>query len=78
MGFAAGGDFGSMGAVGPREGATSAPNPVDRLSSRPDFLVMIYPGPLGIPRVIPPNSPPAFDALRNSDVLGRVVYLDLG
>ena len=40
---------------------------MDRLSCRPDFLVMIYPGPLGIPAAIPPGSPPAFLLVANDD-----------
>jgi acetyl esterase/lipase len=67
MGFSAGGEVASMVAFGTGEGATSAPDPVDRLSSRPDFLVMIYPGPLGIPKDIPPKSPPAFLLVANDD-----------
>jgi acetyl esterase/lipase len=67
MGFSAGGEVASMVAFASGEGLTSAPDPVDRLSSRPDYLVMIYPGPLGIPSVIPPKSPPAFLLVANDD-----------
>ena len=54
MGFSAGGEVASMVAFGAGEGDPKAADPVDRLSSRPDFLVMIYPGPLGIPEVSRP------------------------
>ena len=67
MGFSAGGEVASMVAFNPGEGDPKAADPVDRLSSRPDFLVMIYPGPLGIPAVIPPKSPPAFLIVANDD-----------
>ena len=67
MGFSAGGEVASMVAFGNGEGSSSAPDPVDRLSSRPNFLVMIYPGPLGIPKEIPPKSPPAFLLVANDD-----------
>jgi acetyl esterase/lipase len=67
MGFSAGGEVASMVAFNPGEGDATAPDPVDRLSSHPDFLVMIYPGPLGIPTAIPPGSPPAFLLVANDD-----------
>jgi hypothetical protein len=37
------------------------------LSSRPGFQVLIYPGPLGIPDVIPADAPPAFLLVANDD-----------
>src|SRR5262249_12956478 len=40
MGFSAGGEVASMVAFDPGEGDPKAADPVDRLSSRPDFLVM--------------------------------------
>lgn len=67
MGFSAGGEVASMVAFGAGEGDPKAADPVDRLSSRPDFLVMIYPGPLGIPATIPPKAPPAFLIVANDD-----------
>jgi acetyl esterase/lipase len=67
MGFSAGGEVASMVAFGAGEGDAKAADSVDRLSSRPDFLVMIYPGPLGIPAVIPPKAPPAFLIVANDD-----------
>ena len=67
MGFSAGGEVASMVAFNPGEGDPKAADPIDQLSSRPDFLVMIYPGPLGIPAVIPPKSPPAFLIVANDD-----------
>jgi acetyl esterase/lipase len=67
MGFSAGGEVASMVAFGPGDGDEKAADPVDRLGSRPDFLVMIYPGPLGIPDVLPPKPPPAFLIVANDD-----------
>ncbi len=54
-------------AFGAGEGDAKAADPVDRLNSRPNFLVMIYPVPLGIPAVIPPTAPPAFLIVANDD-----------
>ncbi|HYA78903.1 MAG TPA: alpha/beta hydrolase [Candidatus Nitrosopolaris sp.] len=60
MGFSAGGELTSMVAFGPTAGNPNAADPIDRVSCRPDFLIEIYPGPLGVPEVVPTNSPPAF------------------
>ena len=64
MGFSAGGEVASMVAFGPGEGDPNAADPIDRLSSRPDFLVMIYPGPLGIPDGHPAQGPAGVPARR--------------
>jgi acetyl esterase/lipase len=77
MGFSAGGEVVSMVAFGTAEGDSNAADPVDRLNSRPDFLVMVYPGPLGIPAVIPPKSPPAFLIVANDDRGAARVIADL-
>ena len=67
VGFSAGGEVASMVAYTPGQGDPQAADPIDRLSSRPDFQVLIYPGPLGIPDVIPANAPPAFLLVANDD-----------
>ena len=60
LGFSAGGEVVSLAAFGPAQENADAADPIDRLSGRPNFLVYVYPGPLGIPETIPPNAPPAF------------------
>jgi acetyl esterase/lipase len=67
MGFSAGGEVVSMVAFSPVPADPKAPDPIDRVSSRPDFLIMIYPGPLGIPETVPANAPPAFLLAANDD-----------
>jgi acetyl esterase/lipase len=67
MGFSAGGEVVSMIAYDPGEGDVDAADPVDRLNSHPDFQIMIYPGPLGIPETLPDNAPPAFLLVANDD-----------
>ena len=67
MGFSAGGEVASMVAYHPGEGNPGAIDRVDRLNSRPDFQILIYPGPLGIPEKIPTGSPPAFLLVANDD-----------
>lgn len=67
MGFSAGGEVVSLAAFSPSEGDANAPDPIDRIGARPSFLIMIYPGPLGIPDTVPPDAPPAFLLVANDD-----------
>jgi acetyl esterase/lipase/ketosteroid isomerase-like protein len=67
MGFSAGGEVVSMTTFGATDGAPNAADAIDRTSARPDFLVMIYPGPGGVPDMIPANAPPAFLLVANDD-----------
>jgi len=67
MGFSAGGEVAAMTVYNPTDGNPDAVDPVDRISSRPDFQIMIYPGPQGIPEIIPTNAPPAFFLAANDD-----------
>lgn len=60
MGFSAGGEVVSLAAFGAAEGDADAADPIDRLNGRPDFLVYVYPGGVGIPESIPRDAPPAF------------------
>jgi acetyl esterase/lipase len=67
MGFSAGGEVVSMVTFGGVPSDPGAPDPVDRLSSRPDFVIFVYPGPLGIPATVPRDAPPAFLLVANDD-----------
>jgi acetyl esterase/lipase len=60
-GFSAGGELAELVALRNDPGSPAAPDPAERLSSRPDFQVLIYPGKS---RLIQPvaDSPPAFMA----------------
>ena len=60
MGFSAGGELTSMVAFTPQAPDPKAVDPIDRLSARPDFLIEIYPGPLGIPPIVDKAPPPVF------------------
>ncbi|HAB16703.1 MAG TPA: alpha/beta hydrolase [Verrucomicrobiota bacterium] len=77
IGFSAGGEVVSMIAYDSGDGDPNAADPIDRLNCRPDFQIMIYPGPLGIPEVIPTNAPPAFLLVANDDrgASGNIVKL---
>jgi acetyl esterase/lipase len=77
MGFSAGGEVVSLIAYAPGDGNASATDPIDRLNGKPDFQILIYPGPLFIPETVPPNAPPAFLLAANDDACcsGPVISL---
>lgn len=66
-GFSAGGEVASLVSFHPPEPEAGAVDPIERIAARPNFQVMIYPGPLGIPEAIPPGAPPAFFLAANDD-----------
>lgn len=77
LGFSAGGAVIMMVAFEKGEGQANAPDPVDRLSARPDFQMMVYPGGKA-PETISPDAPPAFLICANDDEYGcDEVTLDL-
>ena len=67
VGFSAGGEVISMVAFGETAGITNAPDPVDQINARPDFIAEIYPGGGGIPQALPKNAPPAFLLVADDD-----------
>jgi acetyl esterase/lipase len=73
VGFSAGGEVVSMTAFGDTAGDAAATDPIDRVSARPDFVVHIYPGPVGIPEALPADAPPAFLLVANDDGSTRSV-----
>jgi acetyl esterase/lipase len=60
MGWSAGGEVAAMVAYPPVDGDAKSADAIERMSARPDFQILIYPGPLGIPEKIPANAPPLF------------------
>lgn len=60
MGFSAGGEIAALIAYAPGEGDPNAPDPIDRLNGKPDFQMLVYPGPLFIPDSVGADAPPAF------------------
>ena len=67
MGFSAGGEVVDAIAYKPGMGDPKAPDPVDRLNGKPNFQILIYPGPLGVPDIVPSNAPPTFLLAANND-----------
>src|SRR5882757_8049441 len=54
LGFSAGGQLAALASLHPQAGKADAADPIDRLSSRPDFQVLVYPG-------IPADAQPSKD-----------------
>ena len=67
LGFSAGGEVVSMVAYGASDGTESSSDLVERASSKVDFQIQVYPGPLGIPQDLPANLPPAFLVVSSDD-----------
>lgn len=67
MGFSAGGEVVDMVAYAPGNGDPAAKDPVDRLNGKPNFQILIYPGPGYIPDSIPATTGPAFLLAANDD-----------
>ncbi len=77
MGFSAGGEVVDMVTFGPNKPDENAPDPIDRQSAKPNFVIQIYPGPLFVPDVVPANSPPAFLLAANDDPCCSVTVMQL-
>ena len=67
LGFSAGGETAALVAYGPGQGDPSASDPVDRANAKPNFQMLVYPGPLGIPDAVPSSAPPAFLVAADDD-----------
>ena len=67
LGFSAGGEVVAMVAYGDGNGDKNAKDPVDRENGKPDFQMLVYPGPSFIPETISTDAPPAFLLAANDD-----------
>ncbi len=67
LGFSAGGEVVALVAYAGGMGRPNAPDSVDRLNGKPNFQMLVYPGPSGIPDVVPADAPPAFLLAANDD-----------
>ena len=65
-GFSAGGELAELAAIRNDAGTADAADPIERVSSRPDFQVLIYPGKSQLIQPVP-GSPPAFLAAGYDD-----------
>lgn len=72
LGFSAGAEVVAMISYSAGNGDPKAADPVDRQNGRPDFQMIVYPGPLGIPNEgVPADAPPLFIVCANDD-LGHI------
>ncbi|HUQ97760.1 MAG TPA: alpha/beta hydrolase [Chitinophagaceae bacterium] len=76
LGFSAGGEVVALTTYAPKFSAT-ATDAIDRLNGRPDFQMLVYPGPLGVPDSIGTDLPPAFMVAANNDVCCSAPILNL-
>lgn len=67
LGFSAGGEVVALVAYAPGMGDPRASDPIDRLNGKPDFQMLVYPGPLGVPEIVPKDAPPTFLIAANDD-----------
>lgn len=81
IGFSAGGYLAALIETRFDAGKNAAPDSIDRVSSRPDFAMVIYPGYAAGSITVPKNAPPTFLACADNDpshVVTTVnLYLDL-
>ena len=81
IGFSAGGELAALMETRFDAGSNSASDPIDRVSSRPDFTVVVYPGFKPGTITVPKNAPPTFLVCADDDpshVVTTVnLYLDL-
>jgi acetyl esterase/lipase len=67
MGFSAGGDLAMLSGTRFEKGHADAIDPIDRLDSRPDFLVLIYPGFRPNTMHVTKETPPTFLMVADDD-----------
>ena len=67
LGFSAGGEVAALLSYTTGDGDPQAKDPVDRLNGRPNFQMLVYPGPLGVPTEVPHDAPPTFIIAANDD-----------
>jgi acetyl esterase/lipase len=77
LGFSAGGEVVDAIAFSPGIGNPTAPDPVDRLNGKPNFIMQVYPGPLFVPDAVPTDAPPAFLIAANNDTCCSVSVMRL-
>lgn len=77
MGFSAGGEVAALVAYKSQNTLENTTNKVDKLDAQPNFQILIYPGPLFIPKEVNPKVPPAFLLAANDDLCCSSPIVDL-
>lgn len=72
LGFSAGGEVAALVAYDAAPGDPQASDPVEQMSGRPDFQIVVYPGPLGIPRDKVPADAPTLLLICTNDDRGHI------
>ncbi|KQX09161.1 1,4-beta-xylanase [Flavobacterium sp. Root420] len=67
MGFSAGGEVVALIAYNANNVLKNTSDPIDKIDSQPNFQILVYPGPLFIPKEIKADAPPAFLLAANDD-----------
>ena len=67
IGFSAGGEVVSLVAYESGNGDPQAADAIDRLNSRPDFQILVYPGGGGVPDTVAADAPPALMVVSMDD-----------
>ena len=67
IGFSAGGELARMVTLSPPVAPRGKGDAIDFLSARPDFSLLIFPGPLHAEEHVTKNAPPIFLAAANDD-----------
>ncbi len=67
MGFSAGGEVVALVAYGSGDGDPMVTDPIDKTNGKPNFQMLVYPGPGFIPKIIPKDAPPLFMLVANDD-----------
>jgi acetyl esterase/lipase len=77
MGFSAGGEVAALVAYNSNNTIEKAPNEIDKLDAQPNFQILVYPGPLFIPKEVNSDAPPAFLVAANDDECCAAPIVDL-
>lgn len=77
MGFSAGGEVVASVAYASGDGDAKAKDPIDRVNGKPNFQILVYPGPLWVPTSIDANAPPAFMVAAMDDACCAKPIIDL-
>jgi acetyl esterase/lipase len=67
LGFSAGGELVALATYPQPHTIHVATDEVDRVDAEPNFVMIIYPGPLGMPKAVPAEAPPAFLLVSDDD-----------
>ena len=67
MGFSAGGEVAGWVSYRFKENHAASADDIDKISPRPSFQILIYPGPLAVPDSVSSDAPPTFMLAANGD-----------